>query len=124
LPWRTVDLELEWPETDDFQGQAVVNYPELTVPYTRIHEFKHYAPDRKTTGTVIAKEFSREAGPGDEPYYPVVEKGHLALDKYVSEARNQPLLLCGGRLGRYRYMDMNMAIGAALTDWERVVSKW
>jgi UDP-galactopyranose mutase len=72
LEWRTLDFEAERPACADFQGTAVMNYADADIPYTRIHEFKHYHPERPDTGkTLVYREYSRWAGNGDEPYYPV-----------------------------------------------------
>ena len=74
LSWRTVDLELSVEQVGDFQGTSVMNYADEDVPYTRIHEFRHFHPERDwypKDKTVIVHEYSRFAGPGDEPYYPI-----------------------------------------------------
>ena len=83
LGWRTLDFERELLPVDEFQGTSVINYADLEVPYTRIHEFKHLHPERRyqPNRTLIAREFSRFAGPDDEPYYPIAtteDKSKLA----------------------------------------------
>jgi UDP-galactopyranose mutase len=94
-----------------------MNYADKEIPYTRTHEFKHYHPERKCSGkSIIYKEFSRFALPGDEPYYPVDTKENRALfslyqEKAKREASN---VIFGGRLGAYRYYDMDDTIAAAL----------
>lgn len=123
LGWRTVDFEFQNLDQNDFQGAAVVNYPSLEVPYTRVHEFKHLHPEAssKHVGTTIAYEFSRIAGKADEPYYPINSaKDKVLLTRYREEIRTTlPHFHLGGRLATYRYLDMHMAIGAALKDWEQ-----
>lgn len=122
LSWRTLDFEIERPELDDFQGAAVVNYPEPSVPYTRVHEFKHLHPERRYRPgrTLIMREFSRTAGEGDEPYYPVnTDRDKRIYDQYAALAAREPRVIFGGRLGTYRYLDMHQAIGAALRAFDR-----
>lgn len=117
LGWRTVDLEREVHDTSDFQGTAVVNYADANVPWTRIHEFRHLHPERRysTRRTVIHREYSRAAGPGDEPYYPInTDADRKTYAQYQALAATLPDLAFGGRLGTYRYLDMHQAIGAAL----------
>ena len=121
LSWRTVDLEPEVVHVDDFQGTSVMNYNDQEVPFTRIHEFKHFHPERTYLPgkTVIVHEYSRFAEEGDEPYYPInTSEDRAKLLKYRDLARNEPMVLFGGRLGTYKYLDMHMAIGSALSMYE------
>ncbi len=121
LSWRTVDLEAEVREVDDFQGTAVVNYADEDVPYTRILEFKHFNPERTHLPgkTVIVHEYSRFATEDDEPYYPVnTAEDRAKLLKYRELAKLEPMVLFGGRLGTYKYLDMHMAIGSALSMYD------
>jgi UDP-galactopyranose mutase len=121
LSWRTVDLEAEVREVDDFQGTSVVNYADEDVPYTRILEFKHFNPERTYLPgkTVIVHEYSRFAEEGDEPYYPVnTAEDRAKLLKYRELAKQEPMVLFGGRLGTYKYLDMHMAIGSALSMYD------
>jgi UDP-galactopyranose mutase len=118
LGWRTLDFEREVMATDDFQGTSVMNYADPGVPFTRIHEFRHFHPERAYAPgkTVIMREFSRFAKGGDEPYYPVnTPQDREQLHKYRDLGRNESGVLFGGRLGTYKYLDMHMAIGAALS---------
>ncbi|MCF2707346.1 UDP-galactopyranose mutase [Arcanobacterium haemolyticum] len=122
LSWRTVDFEREVKETGDFQGCSVMNYGDLDVPWTRIIEFRHFHPERdyRTDKTVIFREFSRFAGRDDEPYYPVntpTDRERLLRyrDMMAGEAAREKPVLFGGRLGTYKYLDMDMAIASALT---------
>ena len=118
LSWRTIDLEEEVLDTEDFQGTSVMNYPDEDVPFTRIHEFRHFHPERDYTkdATVIMREFSRFAEKGDEPYYPVnTQADREKLLAYRDLAKEESSVLFGGRLGTYKYLDMHMAIGSALS---------
>lgn len=122
LPWRTLRFEFEKLNIGDYQGTAVVNYPDLDVPYTRIHEFKHYHPEwMQTENTIIMREYSSPWEKGDEPYYPIANAASEELQmKYLSEVvgynqRQEKFnLITGGRLGGYRYYDMDKSIEAAL----------
>jgi len=121
LSWRTVDLQAEVKQVDDFQGCAVMNYNDQDVPFTRIHEFKHFHPERTYLPgkTVIVHEYSRFAQEHDEPYYPVnTKEDREKLLKYRDLAAKEPMVLFGGRLGTYKYLDMHMAIGSALSMYE------
>ena len=118
LGWRTLDFEREVMATSDFQGTSVMNYADPDVPYTRIHEFRHFHPEREYAAgkTVIMREFSRFAKGLDEPYYPVnTPQDRERLLKYRDLGRHENGVLFGGRLGTYKYLDMHAAIGAALS---------
>jgi UDP-galactopyranose mutase len=127
LGWRTLDFEVEVVPTGDFQGTAVMNYNDLDVPYTRIHEFRHFHPERDypTDKTVIMREFSRFASDDDEPYYPInTEADRALLAAYRDRARAETAaakVLFGGRLGTYQYLDMHMAIASALNMYDNVL---
>jgi UDP-galactopyranose mutase len=121
LSWRTLDFEREVLDTGDFQGTSVMNYPDPDVSHTRIHEFRHFHPERDypSDRTVIMREYSRFADKGDEPYYPVnTDEDRVKLLKYRDLAKKEPMVLFGGRLGTYKYLDMHMAIGSALSMFE------
>ena len=121
LGWRTLDFSIETLPIDDFQGTSVMNYADQNVPFTRIHEFQHLHPERnkKTSATVVMKEFSRTSGMDDEPYYPIkTENDRQSLEKYRSLMANTPKVIFGGRLGTYNYLDMHMAIASALQVFE------
>jgi UDP-galactopyranose mutase len=121
LSWRTVDLEAEVVDVDDFQGCPVMNYNDQEVPWTRIHEFKHFHPERTHLPgkSVIVHEYSRAAEPDDEPYYPInTAEDRAKLLRYREMAKAEPKVLFGGRLGTYKYLDMHMAIGSALSMYE------
>ncbi|KRD47463.1 UDP-galactopyranose mutase [Oerskovia sp. Root918] len=118
LSWRTLDFEEEVLPVGDFQGTPVMNYADADTPYTRIHEFRHFHPERDypTDKTVIMREFSRFAEKSDEPYYPInTSADRERLLAYRDLAANEKDVLFGGRLGTYKYLDMHMAIGAALS---------
>ncbi|MEI3866054.1 UDP-galactopyranose mutase [Microbacterium sp. CCNWLW134] len=122
LSWRTLDFEKEVLPVADYQGTSVMNYADADVPYTRIHEFKHFHPERAerypADRTVIMREFSRFAGSDDEPYYPVnTASDRAGLLAYRQLARGESGVHFGGRLGTYQYLDMHMAIGSALAMW-------
>jgi len=117
LTWRTLDFVREVLPVGDHQGCPVMNYADADVPYTRVHEFRHFHPERAYTdeATVIAREYSRFAGRHDEPYYPVnTADDRERLLRYRERAAAEPGVLFGGRLGTYQYLDMHMAIGSAL----------
>jgi UDP-galactopyranose mutase len=117
LSWRTLDFEREVLDVDDFQGTAVMNYADEDVPWTRIHEFKHFHPEREHPAgrTVVVREHSRAAEAGDEPYYPVgTAQDRERLLRYRALAAAEPGVHFGGRLGTYQYLDMHMAIASAL----------
>lgn len=121
LSWRTVDLERSVVDVDDFQGTSVMNYNDADIPYTRIHEFKHFHPERTHPPgkTVIVHEYSRFAEEGDEPYYPInTPADREKLLRYRALAKKEPMVLFGGRLGTYQYLDMHMAIGSALSMFD------
>lgn len=123
LSWRTVDLESEVLDVDDYQGTGVVNANDPDVPFTRELEFKHLHPERAasyTKGkTIRVREYSRFAEDGDEPYYPInTADDREKLLKYRDLAKKEPMTLFGGRLGTYKYLDMHMAIGSALSMFD------
>ena len=128
LGWRTLDFELEVLDgCGDFQGTPVMNYNDLEVPYTRIHEFRHFHPERDYPAdkTVIMREYSRFAAADDEPYYPInTEADRALLAAYRARAKAETAsarVLFGGRLGTYQYLDMHMAIASALTMYQNTL---
>ncbi|WP_331209065.1 UDP-galactopyranose mutase, partial [Mycobacterium avium] len=112
----------------DFQGTPVMNYNDLDVPYTRIHEFRHFHTERDypTDKTVIMREYSRFAEDDDEPYYPInTEADRALLAAYRARAKAETAsakVLFGGRLGTYQYLDMHMAIASALNMYDNVLA--
>lgn len=114
LEYRSVRFEDEILDIPNYQGNAVVNYTEAEVPYTRIIEHKHFVFDSTSPKTVISREYPSAWKVGDEPYYPVNNDENNALyEKYRRLAENDPKVLFGGRLGLYKYYDMDRVIGAA-----------
>jgi len=123
LGYRTLDFE-RFDYTGDYQGCAVMNYGDVSVPYTRITEHKHFAPWESHEGSVLYREFSRECGPDDIPYYPirqVAEKTLLA--DYVAKAEQESNVTFVGRLGTYRYLDMDVTIREALDCGRRFLAR-
>lgn len=114
LAYRTLDFET-MTDVGDYQGNAVINYCDESVPWTRISEHKHFAPWEQHDKTVIFREYSRLCGEHDVPYYPirlVAEMRQLA--SYVALARQERAVTFVGRLGTYRYLDMHVTIAEAL----------
>lgn len=114
LDWRTVRFETEELPVQNFQGNAVINYTDMSFPYTRIIEHKHFEPEHpayKKEHTVISKEFSTEWKEGMEPFYPVNDqKNSLLYQKYKALANGCPHVIFGGRLAQYAYYDMDDTI--------------
>ena len=119
LGYRSVRFETELLDTDNYQGNAVVNYTDGETPYTRIIEHKHFEFGTHSK-TVISKEYSQEWQPGIEPYYPINDAENSALyEKYRGLAERESRVIFGGRLGEYRYYDMDAVIASALLCSER-----
>ena len=119
LEYRTVRFETERVEEASYQGNAVVNYTDREVPYTRIIEHKHFEPELEAEEpkdyTIISREYSTEWKPGMEPYYPVNdEKNSKLYEAYRELAEKEKNVIFGGRLGQYKYYDMDKVIDAAL----------
>ncbi|WP_217898323.1 UDP-galactopyranose mutase [Tropicimonas sediminicola] len=114
LGYRTLDFE-KFTDTGDYQGCAVMNYGDVEVPYTRITEHKHFSPWEEHEGTVCYREFSRACGPDDIPYYPIrLMEEKAMLGTYVEKANAETGVTFVGRLGTYRYLDMDVTIREAL----------
>lgn len=120
LEYRSLRFETEFlADCDNYQGNAVVNYTEREVPYTRIIEHKHFEFGSQP-GTVITREYPAFWKEGEEPYYPVNdEKNEKLMEKYLELAKAKPYVIFGGRLGQYRYYDMDKVIAQALETVER-----
>ena len=122
LGYRTLDFEAERHD-GDYQGNAVINYGDEDVPYTRISEHKHFSPWESHDRTVIYKEYSRFCEENDTPYYPIrLAKEKSQLGKYIELARAEHGMTFVGRLGTYRYLDMHVTIGEALDVAERFLA--
>lgn len=123
LGYRTLDFRRSTHDTDDWQGCAVMNHPDEAVPYTRVAEHRHFAPWESPRGSVVVHEYSRAAGPDDIPYYPIRLAGEQALlARYVARARAEAGVSFVGRLGTYRYLDMDVTIHEALEAAQRLIS--
>jgi len=122
LQYRSVRFENEILDKPNFQGNAAVNYTDAETPWTRIIEHKWFEFGTQPK-TVISREYSSEWKPGDEPYYPVNDEKNGALyAKYKALAENEPKVVFGGRLGEYKYYDMDTVIAAALAKVAEVLS--
>ena len=114
LGYRTLDIET-FRYDGDYQGCAVMNYGDLDVPYTRITEHKHFSPWEKHEKSLCYREFSRACGEADIPYYPIRMADEKALlERYVERATAEQRVTFVGRLGTYRYLDMDVTIREAL----------
>ncbi len=119
LQYRSVRFETETLDIPNFQGNAVVNYTDAETPYTRIIEHKHFAFGTQPK-TVISREYSEEWHPGDEPYYPVNDERNNSLyEQYKALADEEKNVVFGGRLGEYKYYDMDKVIALALDCAEK-----
>lgn len=115
LSWRTLNFEIEELNVDEFQGQPVVNYCEKDVPYTRVHEFKFFPNSESPKDkTIIMREYPKKFEVGDLPFYPIEnDETRLLFKSYKSQAQNLNKFYFGGRLGSYKYFDMDMTIANA-----------
>ena len=114
LPYRTLDFEV-FRDTGDYQGNAVINYCDDAKPYTRITEHKHFSPWEQHEKTICYAEYSRQCEEKDIPYYPIRQTREKAqLELYVNMAKNEENVTFVGRLGTYRYLDMDVTIHEAL----------
>lgn len=124
LEYRSLRFETETLDCDNFQGCSVVNYTDSDTPYTRIIEHRHFDTKCTSPKTVITKEYSKSWQPGSEPYYPINDEQNNALyEKYRELADENPDVIFGGRLGLYRYMDMDAAILHALELADRLLRR-
>ena len=124
LGWRTLDFESEVIEVGDYQGTSVMNYADVDVPFTRVHEYRHLHPERRYQDemTYISREYSRFASVNDEPYYPInTERDRETLSRYRDLIKGEKNVWFGGRLGSYKYLDMHMAIASALTVFDNEI---
>ncbi len=121
LEYRSLRFETELLEQENYQGNAVVNYTEYEVPYTRIIEHKHFEFGKQPK-TVITREYPQTWTKGDEPYYPMNDEKNAALyGKYQELAQKEGNVIFGGRLGQYKYYDMDDTIEAALQCVQEVL---
>ena len=114
LHYRTLDFEV-FRDTGDYQGNAVINYCDNAEPYTRITEHKHFSPWETHEKTILYKEYSRQCDVNDIPYYPIrMARDKEQLERYIALAREETNVTFVGRLGTYRYLDMDVTINEAL----------
>ncbi len=122
LGYRTLDFE-RFTYQGDYQGCAVMNYGDSAVPYTRITEHKHFSPWEEHDASVCYREFSRACGPDDIPYYPIrLMEDQAQLSLYLKAAHEEKQVTFVGRLGTYRYLDMDVTIREALDTARRFLS--
>jgi UDP-galactopyranose mutase len=119
LEWRTVMFEKKTVEVEDYQGTSVMNYSDLDVTYTRIHEFKHLHPERKSSNLKTVLFYETTGYDPESPYYPInTAENKKILQNYKNLARDEHGVIIGGRLGDYAYYDMDKAILAALNCYK------
>ena len=129
LEYRSVRFENEKLDISSFQGNAAVNYTDAETPWTRIIEHKWFEFGKDENGddisnTIISKEYSSEWKPGDEPYYPVNDEKNTALaKKYKEFAKLEPKVIFGGRLGEYKYYDMDAVIAQSLDLVDKIFNQ-
>ena len=124
LEWRSLRFEEEIIDKPDYQGNAVINYTEYDIPYTRIAEHKYFDPSQKSKKTVITKEYSKTWSLGDEAYYPINNERNSELyAKYKELADKIPNIHFGGRLGTYSYYNMDVVVEKALQLVELLIVK-
>jgi UDP-galactopyranose mutase len=120
LEYRSVRFESEVHESDNVQGNAVINYTDAETPYTRVMEWRHFDKHADTGKSIISKEFPQDWDRSKEAYYPVNdEKNSELFKKYRKEANELKNVIFGGRLGNYQYYDMDQVFGAALKVVEK-----
>ena len=120
LEYRTLRFESERIDTENFQGNAVVNYSEAQIPWTRIIEHKHFEPDNKTSHTIITREIPDDWSRDKIPYYPIGDQSNMSIFKrYAQLAENESRVIFGGRLAEYRYYDMHQVIASAMAAFRR-----
>ena len=118
LEYRSVRFETEVLDMSDYQGNSVINYTDKETPFTRIIEHKHFEFGKQKK-TIISREYSSEWKPGDEPYYPVNDEKNSSLyNRYLDLSKEYPNVIFGGRLGEYKYYDMDKVIEKALSYWK------
>ena len=122
LPYRTLDFEV-FRDHGDYQGNAVINYCDDQEKYTRITEHKHFSPWEQHEKTVCYKEYSRQCEETDIPYYPIrLARDKVQLERYVKVAREETNVTFVGRLGTYRYLDMDVTIAEALNTADKFLA--
>lgn len=122
LEYRSLEFDTKFlPDTDNYQGNAVVNYTDKDHPWTRIIEHKHFMPNNSAKGTYITFEYPKKCNKGDDQYYPINDKRNNELyAKYLSRSKKNTNVIFAGRLGEYKYYDMDKVIESALTLAKRL----
>ena len=121
LEYRSLSFETEIIDSSNFQGNAVINYTDYNIPFTRIIEHKHFEFDTTSSKTVITREYPTTWKEGSEPFYPINDdKNNQLYLKYENEAKNLKNVYVGGRLGQYKYFDMDKIIFEALQFIEKI----
>lgn len=124
LEYRTLRFESTIIDSDNYQGNAVINYSDLTVPWTRVIEHKHFEPDNRVKKTYITKEIPEKWDNNKIPYYPISDETNKNIfKKYNSLAINQDKIIFGGRLSEYKYYDMHQVIGSAISTFKNTLNK-
>jgi UDP-galactopyranose mutase len=124
LEWRSLEFEKKVFEIEDFQGTSVMNYADVDIPYTRTHEYRHLHPERTYTKDSTMVFYETPVKNDDEPYYPVnTVRNEEMLSKYRQLADEEKDIIFGGRLGDYKYYDMDKTILAALQCFEEKIAK-
>jgi UDP-galactopyranose mutase len=121
LQYRTLEFETWVEDVDNYQGNAVVNYADLDVPWTRMIEHKHFNPEIKTEKTVVTREIPTEWTSGKVPYYPINDEANSSTyEKYRDLSESESDVIFGGRLSEYRYYDMHQVIGSAMSKYRAI----
>lgn len=121
LEYRTLRFDTEWLDTANYQGNAVINYTEASVPWTRVVEHKHFDPGNASSRTCITREIPDSWQPDKVPYYPIGDADNMAMfQKYEELAEREENIMFGGRLAEYRYYDMHQVIGSAKAKAEKL----
>lgn len=124
LEYRTLRFESEWHEEENHQGNAVINYADINVPWTRVIEHKHFAPNSASKRTYVTREIPDTWSRNKEPYYPIGDEHNLAIHRrYEDLALAEPGVIFGGRLAEYRYYDMHQVIASAIKKARDVLDK-
>lgn len=127
LEWRSLRFEWERHQVKDFQGNSVVNYVDAEVPFTRVHEFKHYTPEKHdvfdASETILCREYPQDWRPGEEAYYPVQSENSLIRYKLYAGRAAESGIILGGRLGRFKYLDMDKTILDAMDCYGHIFNK-
>ena len=121
LEYRSVKFENKEYQIDNYQGVAVMNYTSNDIPYTRCIEHKHFSRNINTNNTIVSYEYPIEWKPGIDPYYPINNTKNIELyNKYIELSKNDKKVFFGGRLGKYKYFDMDKTIEEAFKDFEEI----